>query len=111
MPKIVTGTTPPYIRIRTEAFWARFTVAELVDYDVAMQHQPADNANTKKAAARLRVFQRQSDIKGFVRLGNQNVIDFVNSLAPAVLTAARATAILSAPITADEAYIVPGEMQ
>jgi hypothetical protein len=110
MPKITIGTSPPYVRIRTEAFWARFTVAELVDYDVAMQHNPADNAATKKNAARLRVFQRQMDIKGFVRLNAQTVIDFVNGLAPSVITAARATAILTAATTADEAYIVPGEM-
>jgi hypothetical protein len=111
MPQIVTGLNPPYIRIRTEAFWARFTIAELVDYDVAMQHNPADNATQKKAAAQKRVFQRQSDIKGFVRLNAQAVQDFVNGLAPGVITAARATAILTAPITAAEAYIVPGEMQ
>lgn len=111
MPKIVTGLTPPFVRIRTEAFWARFTNGELVDYDVAMQHNSTDNANTRKAAAKLRVFQRQSDIKGFVRIGSQNVIDLVNGLAPGVITAARATAILTTPITADEAYIVPGEMQ
>ena len=111
MQQIVTGLTPPFIRIRTEAFWARFTIAELVDYDVAMQHNPADNAAAKKNAARLRVFQRQSDIKGFVPLNAQKIIDFVNGLAPSVITAARATAILTTPITADEAYIVPGEMQ
>jgi hypothetical protein len=82
-----------------------------VDYDVAMQHNPADNNAAKKAAAQKRVFQRQSDIKGFVRLNAQAVQDFINGLAPGVITAARATTILTTPITADEAYIVPGEMQ
>ena len=111
MPQIITGHKPPYVRIRTDKFWERFNVAELVDYDVAMQHNPADTTNAKRAAGKLRVFQRQMDIKGFVPLGAQKIIDFVNGLAPSVLTAARAAAILSAPITADEAYIVPGEMQ
>lgn len=111
MPQIVTGHEPPYTQIRTEKFWDRFTNGELVDYDVAMQHQPADNANAKKAAAKLRVFQRQKDIRGFVKPAAQKTIDLVNSLVPAVLTSARATEILTTPITANEAYIVPGEMQ
>jgi hypothetical protein len=103
---MISDLKPPFTRIRADAFWARFTTGELVDYDIAMQYNPADSNAAKKAAARLRVFQRQSDIKGFVRLGAQNVQELVNGLVPGVLTAARATAILTTPITVAEVYVV-----
>lgn len=102
------GFLPPFNRMRTDAFWDRFTNGELVDFDVAMQHNPADSANAKKAAARLRVWQRRADIKGYVRLGSQRTQDFVNSLVPGVLTAARATAILTTTIVVGEVYVDDG---
>lgn len=44
MPQIILADKPPFNRIRLEAFWGRFTPTELVAYDVAAQHNPADNA-------------------------------------------------------------------
>lgn len=94
---------PVYRKIRTEAFWERFTNGELVDYDVAMQHNPADNANAKKAAAKLRIFKADADASGYRKLDSNKVIDFVNTLN--ILGAGRAATILNTPITKDEAYI------
>ena len=111
MSQIVLAHKPPYTRIRVEAFWARFTAAELVDFDIACQHNPADSNAAKKDAARLRVFRWQTDLRGFVRLGAALTSTVVGQLVPAVLTAARRDAILGTAVTAAEAYIVPGEMQ
>lgn len=111
MPQIITGHKPPFTRIRVEAFWARFTAAELADFDVACQHNPADTNNAKKDAARLRVFRWQTDLRGFVRLNAQLTTTILNQLSPGVLTAARRDAILNTAIASNEAYIVPGEMQ
>lgn len=94
-----------YKKIRTEAFWERFTSGELVDYDVAMQHNPADSANAKKAAARLRIFKADADASGYRKLDQSKVTSFVQGLEPAILAAGRAAVILTTPITKDEAYI------
>lgn len=95
---------PVYTRIRTEAFWERFTNAELIDYDVAMQHNPADTNNAKKAAAKLRVFQRDADAAGYRDLTKPKVRTFVTGLEGGVLVVGRATIILDTPITKSEAY-------
>lgn len=111
MPKIVIESKPPFARIRTAAFWDRFTAGELVDYDVAMQHDPAATNNAKKAAAKLRVFMRRADLRGFVKLSSQNVTNtFADLVTAGILTQARSTAILTTAITSDEAYVLPGEM-
>jgi len=94
-----------YRKIRTEAFWERFTNAELVDYDVAMQHDPAAANNAKKAAAKLRIFKADAGDSGYRKLAAQKVIDFVTGLEGTVLVAGRAAAILTPPITVDEAYL------
>jgi hypothetical protein len=95
----------PLTRLSAAAFWDRFTNAELVDFDIAMQHNPADTNAAKKAAARLRVWQRRTDVSGYVKIGSQRTLDFVNSLVPGVIASARATEILTTPIAVDEAYI------
>lgn len=105
------GTTfsPPaavsYKLITTEAFWERFTAAELVDYDVAMQHDPAGTTAAKKAAAKLRIFQRDADASGYRKLAATKVINVVMGLEGTVLVAGRAAVILTTPITAAEAFI------
>lgn len=112
MSQIVLAHKPPYTRIRVEAFWARFTPAELTDFDVAAQHNPADNQAAKRNAARLRVFRWQTDLRGFVRIGAQYTTTVLDQLVTSnVLTAARRDAILGTAVTAAEAHIVPGEMQ
>ena len=90
-------------RIKTQAFWDRFTNAELVDYDVAMQHDPAATNAAKKAAAKLRIFRREASDAGFVSLAKNRVVAFVQGLEGGVLQAGRAATILGAPITDDEA--------
>jgi len=90
-------------RISTAAFWDRFTNAELVDYDVAMQHDPAASNAAQKAAARLRIFRREASDAGAVNLSKQRVVNFVQGLEGGVLQAGRAATILGAPITDDEA--------
>lgn len=90
-------------RIKTPAFWDRFTNAELVDYEVAMQHDPAASNAQQKAAARLRIFRREASDSGFVSLTKNRVAAFVQGLEGAVLQAGRASAILGAAITDDEA--------
>lgn len=90
------------VRIKTEAFWDRFTNAELVDYDVAMQHDPSASNAQQKAAARLRIFRREASDAGFVNLTKNRVVSFVQGLEGGVLQAGRAATILSAAITDDE---------
>ena len=99
-------TPPPptvYERITVGAFWDRFTNAELVDYDVAMQHDPAATNAAKKAAAKLRIFRRDVGEVGSCKLTGNKVRNFVQDLeTTGILAAGRAAAILDAPITEDE---------
>ena len=95
---------PVYTKIRTEAFWERFTNSELVDFDVAMQHDPAATNAAKKAAAKLRIFKADADAAGYRRLTANKVSSFVTDLEGTVLVAGRAAVILTTPITIDEAY-------
>ena len=100
-----TFTEPPkpaVHNISTAAFWDRFTNAELVDYDVAMQHDPSASNAQQKAAARLRIFRREASDAGFVNLTKNRVVSFVQRLEGGVLQAGRAAAILGAAITDDE---------
>lgn len=95
-----------YKKIRADAFWERFSNAELVAYDVAMQHDPAASNSAKNAAAKLRIFQRDTDTSGYRKLTANKVVNAVNDLeAAGILASGRAAAILTTPITADEAYI------
>lgn len=101
-----TFTEPPkpaVHNISTAAFWDRFTNPELVDYDVAMQHDPAASNAAQRAAARLRIFRREASDAGFVNLAKNRVAAFVQGLEGGVLQAGRAATILGAPITDDEA--------
>lgn len=100
----VLGNPAPVVRerISTPAFWDRFTNAELVDYDVSMQHDPLASNAAQKASARLRIFRREASDAGFIVLGKPRVTAFVQSLEGGVIAVGRAAAIL-APITADEA--------
>lgn len=94
------ATTPAATRIRTEAFWDRFTNAELVAYDVAMQHDPAATTAAKKDAAKLRIFQRDADAVGYRDLSKNKTRDLVTNLeASGVIGVGRAAQILDAPIT------------
>jgi len=95
---------PVYTKISTEAFWERFTNAELVDYNVAIQHDPAATNNAKKAAAKLRIFKADADASGYRKLSANKVSSFVTGLEGTVLVAGRAAVILTTPITIDEAY-------
>jgi hypothetical protein len=101
------GPTPPaevYVRITAEAFWERFTSAELVDFDVAMQHDSAATNQAKKDAAKLRIFKADTDASGFRNLTKTKVRNFVLGLPLSILAAGRATIILDTPITEDEAF-------
>jgi hypothetical protein len=91
--------------IRTEAFWDRFTSAELVDYDVAMQHDPASSNAAKKDAAKLRIFKEDAGFSGYRKMSSNKVTSFVTGLETSgILAAGRATMILTAPVTQDEAF-------
>lgn len=103
---VVLSRRPPDVvraRIKTPDFWDRFTNGELVDYDVAMQHDAAASNAAQKAAARLRIFRREASDAGFVNLSKPRVAAFVQGLEGSVLQAGRAAVILTAPITDDEA--------
>lgn len=90
--------------IAAPAFWDRFTSEEMVSYDVSMQHDPLATNAAQRAAARLRIFRREASDAGRIKLGRQKVIDFVSSLeVSGVLAAGRAAAILTTPISEDEA--------
>jgi hypothetical protein len=108
--KINIAHTPPYNRIRTEAFWDRFTQAELVDYDVASQHEPSASAAAKKTSAKLRLFRRDADVTGFRNLQLAKTRAFVTGLEGTVLVAGRAAVILDTVVSKVEAHILPGEM-
>ena len=101
---LVPPPAPTYALIRTEAFWERFTNAELLSYDVAMQHDPAATLQAKRDAARLRIFKADAQQTGFRRLAAAKVVTLVNSLEPLVIDVGRAAVILNTPITAAEAY-------
>lgn len=93
------SSVPAREEIKASAFWDRFTNAELVSYDVAMQHDPAATAGAQRAAARLRIFRREVSDAGRLNLSRQKVSDFLASLESAgVIAPGRASAILSAPI-------------
>jgi len=101
-----------YVRITTEAFWERFTNAELVDFEIAMQHDPAATKPHQKDAARLRIFQKNANATGFVKLKSNKVMNFIKSLESpqntvTVLAAGRATIIIDEKITDGEAYDSP----
>jgi hypothetical protein len=98
-----------YKFIKAEYFWERFTNAELVDYEVAMQHDPAASNNNKKDAAKLRIFRADTNQSGYRNIEKNKVTSFVTGLESAmngvtVLAAGRANTILTTPITAEEAY-------
>ena len=96
---------PGYRLIRAEAFWERFTSAELVDYDVAMQHDPAASSAQKKDAAKLRIFREDTNQSGYRKLTANKVTNVVTGLETSgILVAGRATVILTTAITADEAF-------
>lgn len=95
-----------YKLIKTSAFWDRFSNNELVDYDVAMQHDPAASSNAKKSAAKLRLFRRATSDDGFVKLAANKTVTFVADLETAgILAVGRAVQITGTPITPDEAYL------
>lgn len=95
----------PVAKIRADAFWDRFTQSELVAYEVACQHNPADTQANQNRSAKLRIFRREADNMGMVDLANAKVQSKMNGLmiTESILTAPRATTILTTPITADEA--------
>jgi len=110
-----TFTAPPavpatvYKRIAAEYFWERFTNAELVDYEVAMQHDPAASNANKKDAAKMRIFREDTNQTGYRNLEKNKVSSFVIGLESpmngvTVLAAGRAAVILTTPITVEEAY-------
>jgi len=95
-----------YKLIKTTAFWDRFSNGELVDYDVAMQHDPSASSNAKKSAAKLRIFRQSASDDGFVKLGSSKTVTFVADLETSgVIAAGRAVQITGTPITPDEAYL------
>lgn len=100
-------SAPPdrvYKLISTEAFWERFTSAEMVDYEVAMQHDPAASNSAKKDSAKLRIFRRDAGESGYRNMSKNRVREFVTGLEGTVIAAGRAAVILDTPISADEAY-------
>lgn len=93
-----------YKLMTTAAFWARFTNNELVGYDVGMQHDPAASPNDKKAAAKLRLFRRDTSDAGVVKPASNKVVALVADLeAAGIIAAGRATQITGTPIAAEEA--------
>lgn len=99
------ATPPVKVKIRAEAFWERFTNAELVDYDVAMQHDPAATNNAKKDAAKLRIFKADTNQSGYRNLTKNKVTSFMAGLETSgILAAGRANEILTTPITDEEQY-------
>lgn len=90
--------------IRAEALWDRFTNAQLVDIDVAMQHDPAGTNAAKKAAARLRIFKADTNAAGSINLKKARAKNWFDELvAQAVLTQPQADAIRTAPVDPSEA--------
>ena len=99
-----------YKRISAEAFWERFTNAELVDYEVAMQHDPATSNANKKDAAKMRIFREDTNQTGYRNLTKNKVSSFVTGLESpmngvTVLAAGRASVILTTVISEEEAFI------
>jgi hypothetical protein len=101
-----------YNRITAEAFWERFSPAELVDYEIAMQHDPTATKPHQKDAAKLRLFQKDTNSTGFRKLLSNKVVNFVKSLeipqnTVTILAADRADIITGTKITDSEAYDSP----
>lgn len=84
--------------ISQQGFWDRFSFAERVDIDLAMQHDPAAANPAKKKAAKYRV--RMQDIlkQPVLRLKSNLVDGFVRDLeADAILAVGRADTVLLTP--------------
>jgi hypothetical protein len=97
--------TPSHV-MKSSAFWERFTQAELVAYEVACQHNPADAAPNQSRSAKLRIFRRDVDADKFFDVLQAKRANKVTGLlvTEAILTAPRATSILTDPLASDEVY-------
>ena len=104
MSEIISIPQPATTKIRSDAFWDRFTAAELVAYEVACQHNPADTPTNQNRSAKLRIFRRDVDRFEAVDLSSAKVQNKMNGLmvTELILTAPRATQILTDPIQASE---------
>lgn len=112
--EVLQSTPPASTRIRASALWARFTAAERTAYDVAMQHNTVtvvagvvqlETAANQNRASRLRQFKEDVNGDGYADLAAAKVQNKFNGLivTELILTAPRATQILTDPITVDEA--------
>ena len=104
MDGIISIPQPANTRITSEAFWDRFTNAELVAFEVACQDIPTDTAANRNRQAKLRIFRREVDKDGFFDFTNAKRTNKVSGLlvTEGILTADRATAILTDPIQPGE---------
>lgn len=106
MSEIISIAQPANTKMTSEAWWNRFTSAELVAFEVACQHNPADTLVNQQRAAKLRIYRRDIDHDGYFDVTATKRINKTTGLlvTEGILSAANAAAYLANPITADEAY-------
>jgi len=113
MTNVVLGFQEPQKPlIKTEAFWERFTNAEMLDIEVGAFQNLSGTDPQKKAAAKVRVFRDDANSSGYRNLDKNKVRNFVTDLETTagtsgnILAAGRAAVILDTPITDDERFYI-----
>ena len=93
-------------RITAIAFRERFTQVERTDLEMAMRDLTTDTNNQRKTAAKLRWNLYDQGVSTYINLNKSRIRDWVTDLGVAgIITPARASEIINAPITDHELYV------
>lgn len=104
-PMIAVVTPPARRWITRLAFFNRFTITEQVTLELGSVDNPNASMAQRQLEATLRVFIRNVNSSTYIDLDRADVVQGVNTLATyGLITAARATEILTATLKPEEVY-------
>lgn len=104
-PMIAVTVTPIKRWITRLAFFNRFTIAEQVTLEIGSVDNPNASMAQRQLEAMLRVFMRNANSSTYIDLDRPDVVQGLNTLATyGLITAARATEILTATLKPEEVY-------
>ena len=104
-PMIAVVTAPTKRWITRLAFFNRFTVTEQITLEIGSVDNPNASMAQRQLEAMLRVFMRNVNSSTYIDLDRADVVQGVNTLATyGLITAARATEILTAVVKPEEVY-------